>query len=143
MSTDILLRNARSFTIAAERCLVFKPLSKGTFELPLTPAMVNQTLSVELYLKYILSKQGKTIKTHSLHRLFNALDKNTLSIYNLNIKVFPFSTFDKEVLIHSDVFTKYRYEHDGVIDGRGIDIKFLKQICDCSELIIKKYYSKI
>lgn len=126
MNLDLLKGNAKTFRMAAERCLEMWKLPDGRIESPLVPAVVNLAFSIELYLKYLIAKKGTPRKGHELAKLFAFLDTATQNeiITSTNYQK---AEFESLVNKHSDAFVDWRYLHDEDV-SRDVNIEFMRRL---------------
>ncbi|WP_298896527.1 hypothetical protein [uncultured Psychroserpens sp.] len=123
-----LLNNAISFKKAGLRCLEEREIDKHSYEMLMTPVVVNLSFSLELYLKNVLQLKGVNFgRTHHLYQLFDLLDPDTKDqiqkSYFIKSKYRYVDTKDKpyEMFLnwfedmlnnHSNLFVKWRYSHE-------------------------------
>lgn len=122
MDTKKLLIDAEAFRQAALRSL-----SKDIKTMLLTPAAMNYSFSAELYLKYILIKEGKTKKGHNIKFLFHELSKESQEHIKKTINLPPF-LFDKLLELNSNVFTEWRYLYEGNKGNLQVDFPFFRSL---------------
>jgi hypothetical protein len=132
------LRNiAHTFHIAAERCFQMKPLPDGKIESPLIPGIVNLAFSSELYLKYIIAKEGEPRKGHELAKLFKWLNpeaqNNIIKMTKYNEK-----EFEKLLFEHSNAFVDWRYLHDKNV-SMHVNIRFMERLTCSVESVANRY----
>lgn len=134
-----LLTNARMFFKSFERCMGDFKTAQNMNNVLLIPAIVNLSLSLELYVKYVLRKQGKTITTHDLNELFKHLRTKTVTEIESMVYVPMLFNFPKLIDIHSKVFTEWRYNHH--LKTKQVNMQFLNELCLALEQIIQRDYS--
>ncbi|MBJ6366760.1 hypothetical protein [Snuella sedimenti] len=125
----LLLANAKSFKKAGLRCLEERDIDENNYEMLMFSVVVNLSFSLELFFKYVLSKQGKTIRKHELRILYDKLKNETkfqiLTSYfiktpfkNISQSETPFEKFkawfDEKLDFHSNTFVKWRYGHETI-----------------------------
>jgi hypothetical protein len=126
MNLDLMKGNAKTFRMAAERCLEMRQLPDGRIESPLVPAVVNLAFSSELYLKYIIAKEGVPRKGHELDKLFELLDPATQNEI-INATSYNKDRFKEQLERHSNAFVDWRYLHDKDV-SRNANIEFMKKL---------------
>jgi len=125
---------AGSFRKAFERCFEEKPLPDGKFEMLAIPGIVNAAFSIELYLKYILTKQ---ITGHDLNKLFNELeDKQQKAIIDKT----GFTEIDFKNLLnhHKDNFIEWRYLFEKANIQISTSTDFMRKLIKSCEEYIKE-----
>lgn len=111
-----ILDNAKSFYLAAERCLEFREN-----KILLIPSIVNCAFACELYIKCILNKSNINFgKQHSLEKLFALLPENTK---NKVVKNIADEDFNKNLQNISNTFIEWRYLYER--DTATCEINFL------------------
>ena len=118
MDLDLLKNNALAFKKSAERCLEPKKQPGGGYEFFAVPAVVNLAFSVELYLKFILIKKGKSHKGHELFKLFKLLDDPTKEAI-IKATNYDQITFESMLTNHTATFVEWRYMHEENRDMRA------------------------
>ena len=156
-----IINNAESFYYAAQRCLEPRIINENSFQILMTPAIVNASFAAELYLKSLLIKSNRVQKGHDLKILFDALknehkdiirqkfnsvhksfvsdvNNSNLTEDDLNIFNEKFNkSFDEILEYQSKSFVEWRYLHEKPINSDlNNSIQLYFSICDaCSEII--------
>ena len=135
INVQLLRSNARSFKMAAERCLEQRPLPDGEIESPLIPAVTSLVFSIELYIKFLLAKENKQDLGHRLLELFKSLN---LTTQNDIVKTTKYSREEFELLLkeHSEIAVEWKYIHIyGKSKSLYVNIEFLTKVINSLELI--------
>ncbi|WP_298760085.1 hypothetical protein [uncultured Psychroserpens sp.] len=127
---NLLFNNAMSFKKAGLRCLEEREIDNDSYEMLMTPVVVNLSFSLELYLKNVLLLKGVSFnRIHYLHKLFDLLDQDTkdqiLKSYFIkseyryvDAKDKPYEMFlnwfEDTLNNHSNLFVKWRYSHETI-----------------------------
>ncbi len=136
MELQLLRNNASAFKKSAERSLEPRQLINGQIEFYVVPAVVNLAFSIELYLKYLLTKNKKQCKSHELLDLFNSLDS---TVKQEIIKLTEYDEEEFKILLskHTGVFVKWRYLNEKN-ESINVDIEFMKKLIDSVESIVNR-----
>ena len=128
MNLQWLKVNALLFKRSAERCLEIRLLPNGKNEILFLPALVNYAFSTELYLKYLLMRNGSPAWGHKLLELFNSLDS---AIRQEIISFTKYSNDEFESLLqkYSEGFIEWRYIHEQNAESY-INIEFMRKLVD-------------
>lgn len=142
MNYNILLDSARQFRGVVSRCIEIrqKTHEKEYPSFPI-PANVNYGLSVELYLKYLLFKQGVTKKEHNIKTLFYLLKKETQQEIINSITPIPLLNFDYLINTHAKIFEQWRYLFEIKKSTGTVYFSFLDDLTNAIEKIIERDYS--
>ncbi len=137
METELLKNNAKAFKKSAERSLEQRKLPNGQIQSLAVPAIVNFAFSIELYLKYLLIKNGAGFKkVHKLFDLFNLLNTD---IKQEIIKSTTYNQAEFELLLeqHTNAFIDWRYLHEKK-QNENVDLEFMRRLLDSIERIADK-----
>ena len=136
MELQLLRSNASAFKKSAERSLEQRPSPNEQIESFIVPAVVNLAFSIELYLKFLLAKKGKTRKTHALLDLFNSLD-STIQQEIIDLADYDKDEFELLLSKHTEAFVEWRYIHERNV-SINVDLKFMRKLIYCVESIVNQ-----
>ena len=136
MELQLLRNNASAFKKSAERSLERRPLPNGQIESLIVPAVVNLAFSIELYLKFLLTKNKKQCRGHKLLDLFNSLDS---TVKQEIIKLTEYDEEEFKILLskHTEAFVEWRYFYERN-ENINVNIEFMKKLIDCVESIVNR-----
>ena len=107
--------NGISFLQAAQQLLVPKYTSPNNFTMPAGPAIVCYAFSLELLLKSVLLREGKSLRGHDLLELFNNLSEESQAFIlreafsNLKLNKYNFNVELDKI---KNLFNEFRYIHE-------------------------------
>ena len=137
MELQSLRNNASAFKKSAERSLEQRQLTNGQIESYVVPAIVNLAFSIELYLKFLLLAEKKTLKkTHRLLDLFNLLDSTTKQKI-INLTKYDKDEFESLLSKHTEAFEDWRYIYEKN-ESISANMEFMKKLVDCVESIVNR-----
>ena len=136
---QLLRNNASAFKKSAERSLEQRQLINGQIEFYAVPAAVNLAFSIELYLKYLLTKNSKNKKPcrgHNLLDLFNSLDS---TIKQEIVKITGYNEEEFKILLskHAEAFVEWRYIYERN-KSISVNIEFMRKLIDCVESVVNR-----
>ncbi|MCD2260390.1 HEPN domain-containing protein [Psychroserpens luteolus] len=131
MDSSLLLSNAIEFKKAALRCLEKRDNIPDKIEILNFPAVMNFSFSIELLLKYILTKKGiKFRKVHHIGKLMYRLDTETLNLILFLLQP-RHPDFHDMLKIHSNSFDEWRYKFEKPEKGNQVvNYEFLKNLAN-------------
>ncbi len=136
MELQLLRANASLFKKSAERSLEKRPFPNGKFEILAVPAVVNLAFSIELYLKFLLAKNGKQCRGHKLLDLFDLLD-STIQQEIIDLTDYDKDEFKSLLSKHTEAFVEWRYMYEKDV-SISADLKFMRKLIDCVESIVNQ-----
>lgn len=120
-----------SFIMAARRLMEQRYTSATEFTMLPGPAIVCYAFSIELILKSILLREGKSVKGHDLLKLFNNLSpESKLNITSQIESSFQVSLdeFNKNLGEIKNSFNDFRYIHE--TDHAFANLDFITKLAD-------------
>ena len=130
-----IFNSAVSFEGAAT--LTEHPIPKSPLQYwwPIQPTIVNFVLALELYLKCLLTIQGKEFKkNHQLSEFFKALDAHSQKDIMAQLRYTDILLLQAKITEIEKVLIEWRYIYD--YDNKQIDIEFLKAFCRATKAYI-------
>jgi hypothetical protein len=129
------LFQAQGFLEAYRRCDPELEVYDGS--LIATPALVCAAFSVEVGLKLLLSRCGRTAKGHDLFKLYRMLPRH-LQFQIRHGTGYARKEFVRELLIARNAFTEWRYVYEAN-DGLMVGVVFLGKLAEAVVYICEKY----
>jgi len=126
---------ANSFLQAANMLHSEENKLYGWFNPVLYPTIVNLSFSCELFLKCLLTKDNRCIRTHSLKDLFDNLDDEKKKKIKKLIKEDKFNEILKE---QSNYFEKFRYIYENGKEISSVNLSFLFVFANSLKAVIKE-----
>ena len=138
-----IFNSAVSFEGAATLTEHRIPVSPGQHWWPIQPTIVNFILALELYLKCLLTIEGKEFaKSHQLSKFFKAIENRSQNDIATQLGYTDISLFLAEITKIDKALIEWRYIYEH--DNKQINIEFLKAFCrSTKEYIIRNYAQKI
>ncbi len=117
------------------------PTSPRQYWWPIQPTIVNFVLALELYLKCLLTIEGKKFpKNHQLSVFFKALDGRSQKDIAAQLEYKDTSLFLAKVIEIDKALIEWRYIYEH--DSKQIDIVFLKTFCRTTKAYIVRNYTQ-
>jgi len=113
------------------------PMSPRQYWWPIQPTIVNFILALELYLKCLLTIEGKEFrKNHQLSEFFKALDGRSQHHIATQLRYQDISLLLTKVTEIDRALIEWRYIYENENDNKQIDIEFLKAFCRITKAYI-------
>lgn len=117
------------------------PKSPRTYWWPIQPTIVNFVLALELYLKCLLTIEGKEFrKNHQISEFFMALNDPPKNNITARLGYQDISVFLNKVSEIDGALIEWRYIYEH--DSKKIDIEFVKAFCRTTKLYIVENHSR-
>lgn len=138
-----IFNSAVSFEGAAT--LTEHPIPKSPREYwwPIQPTITSFTIALELYLKCLLTIEGKEFrKNHQLSEFFKALDGASQNHIAAQLGFSDISLLLVKTIEIDKALIEWRYIYE--FDNKHLDINFLKTFCRCTKAyIVENHAHKI
>ena len=136
-----IFNSAVSFEGAAT--LIERPIPKSPREYwwPVQPMIIGFVLALELYLKCLLTIQGKEFrKVHKLSEFFGALEPKSQAEIAAKLGISDLSLLSKKLSEHDNALIEWRYIYE--YDNKSLDSEFIKSFYRATKAYIKENYAR-
>jgi hypothetical protein len=127
-----IINSAKSFILAADRCLEQRPLTSSQSEMLMIPSVVCRAFAIELYFKAILTIENKSATGHDLYKLFSLLSYDSQVALRANFSLGEYE-FKQKIKDTSGVFVDWRYIYES--QSANIDLGFLNKLTNACQIL--------